>query len=323
MTTKIPVQIRPYERTRYAYQRLKICRRCGEFTVLGDEECAACGKPSLVPVEEHAEALRHRKVWKERILALVLWAAAIALGSSDLEWAAAGAGGLVLFILLVVLQNKQSEAQYRIQLQQLFAGHEEALIEGLAMDHEAAVVVFKEGDKPLAYEMLREVGLLVHTEQLRIDQIVLLQSFILRKDMDLMLEPLLLRRFSPDLAQYIGEIAKIKRELLKERTFRYVLVHELQILRMPQGEKIMALVTGAAVRMKRYVTMYPHLVIRYARLLPKERFLRLCLIVHSDPHRNWGEVGAEVYRIYQEQYRHDPDFDRMSSMSHLAAASRY
>lgn len=322
MTAKIPVQIRPYERTRYAYQRLKRCRRCGNFTVLGDEECAACGKLALVPVEELAETLRNRKMWKERLIALLLWAAAIALGGNDLEWAAAGAGGLVLFVLLVVLQSRRSEAQYRVQLHKLFANGEEALIEGLALDHEAAVEVFREGDKPLAYEMLREIGMLVRTDQVRLDQIVLLQSFILRKDMDLMLEPLLLRGFHPDLVEYIGEIAKIKRELLKERTFRYVLIHELQILRMQHGEKIMARVTGAAVRMKRYVTMYPHLVIRYARLLPKERFLRLCQVVHSDPYRNWGEVGTEVYRIYQEQYSHDPDFARLNGMSYLAAAHR-
>ncbi|MBJ6360955.1 hypothetical protein ACFOQM_06525 [Paenibacillus sp. GCM10012307] len=291
--------------------------------MLGDEECGACGKMALVPVEDRAAALTSGAAWLERLLALVLWGAAIGLGTNDMEWAASGAAGLILIVLLIVAQNKFAETRYRHQLTKLFKRGEDQLVEGLGIDHDEAIEVFQEGDKPLAYEMLREVGMLVRTDQLRMEQILLLQSFILRKDMDLMLEPLLTHRFSPDLVEYIGELAKVRKDLIKEKTFRYVLVHELQILHMEQGEQILARVAGAAVRMKRYVIMYPHLLVRYASKLPKDRFLRLCMILNSDRTRNWGEVGIEVYTVFNARYKHDPDFQSLGGMTFLADSTRY
>ncbi|WP_051235969.1 hypothetical protein [Paenibacillus pinihumi] len=323
MNKKIPVQISPYIRTQYSYEKLKICRSCGNFTVLGDEECGACGKSALVPAQERAAYLTGRSAWLERLLALVLWGAGIGLGTNDMEWAVAGAAGLILMVLLIVMQNKFAETRYRHQLARLFKRGEEQLVEGLGIDHDEAIEVFKEGDKPLAYEMLREVGMLVRTDQLRMEQILLLQSFILRKDMDLMLEPLLTHRFSADLVEYIGELAKVRKDLIKEKAFRYVLVHELQILRMEQGEQILTRVAGAAVRMKRYVIMYPHLLVRYAGKLPKDRFLRLCMILKSEPARNWGEVGIEVYAIFNARYKHDPEFQSLGGMTFLAGSTRY
>lgn len=190
----------------------------------------------------------------------------------------------------------------------MFQQYANTLISGLVRDHQAAFTVFQQGNKPLTYVMLREIGALVQTDQLRLEQIMLLQTFRLRKDMDLMLEPLLMEKFNVDLVAYIGELAKIRRDLLKENTFRYVLQYEAQILKLPDGEAILTSVAGAAVRKKRYLTLYPYLLIRYSRLLPRDRFLRLYRIIKSDTLVRSGPLYDEVIRIYEEKYHLDSDF---------------
>ncbi|WP_138752114.1 hypothetical protein [Paenibacillus sinopodophylli] len=312
MIKKRPVLLTPYIKTRYPYNKLKICRRCNHFTVLGESECPVCSKSALQPVEKRALAALKKSLWGSRLIAMILIAVGIAMSESPLHTVIAAIGGTTLLALLWTMQRRSAPALLRIELEKLFREEAYPLITGLANDRETAIKVFHDGDKPLAYEMLREIGALVHTDQLRIEQILLLQSFVLRKDMDLMLDPLLMNAFHADLVEYIGELAKIRRDLLKENTFRYILLHEARILKMEHGESILIAVAGAAVRMKRYVTLYPYLLMRYARKLPKDRFLRLYSLVQTDPKGNFGPLYDEVTSIYNEKYKWDEDFQQAS-----------
>ncbi|MNR05502.1 hypothetical protein D3C85_1215360 [compost metagenome] len=137
--------------------------------------------------------------------------------------------------------------------------------------------------------------------------------------MALQLESLLLFDFDEGLAEYIGEIARIKPELIKERTLLYVLDHEPEFLSMVNGRDILAATAGAIVRMKRYVTLYPEFIRRYARYLPRDRFLRLFRIVTSDPHLQFSNLATEVAEIYNAKYQWDPDFHKsiQSNGQHL------
>ncbi|RXZ80495.1 hypothetical protein EBB07_18250 [Paenibacillaceae bacterium] len=308
MNGKTAVYLYPYEKTRYAYQKLYICRSCGQFSVLRDETCAGCGKSKLTPIEQRAGFLVKRTMWMEHIIGLLILLFAVVFSPNE-EWIAlSAAGGLLLLLLLLASQRKSVTAKKRKMLIKLIERDPALLRGGLIQDREDAIAVFHDGDKPLAYEMLREIGMLMQTDQLRIEQILLLQSFILRKDMDLMLQPLLMRRFDPDLVAYIGELAKIRRDLLKESAFRYVLVFETQILEMAGGAQILTNVAGAAVRKKRYITLYPHLVMRYARKLPRDRFLRLYDVIRLYPQQDFGELADEVYTIYNERYRNQGSY---------------
>lgn len=313
MMKKLPVKLNPYIKTRYAYKKLKICRKCGHFTVLGDSECEICGRDALVSVDDQAAAMVSKSMWKQRIIAVIIWGIGMPFSSSSKQLTLYLAAGAVLLALLWFMQRRSFASEAMRKLEQLLQEDANKLIAGLAQDREAAIEVFHEGDKPLAYEMLREIGALVHTDQLRVEQILLLQSFSLRKDMDLMLEPLLMDHFNPDLAAYIGELAKIKRELLKEKAFRYLLVHEASILGMDGGEDILVGAAGAAVRMRRYVVMYPYLIMRYARKLPKERFLRLYRMVAANPAGYGEQLVNEVFDIYNEKYKWDNDFTQKPS----------
>ncbi|GGD59316.1 hypothetical protein [Paenibacillus nasutitermitis] len=310
MMKKLPVLLTPYIKTRYPYRKLKICRRCNHFTVLGEADCPVCGHAALQNVEKRAASMLQRSMWKDWFVVLLIMLVGIALSESTKQTILFVAGSLLLLALLWTIQRRTKFALLHVQLEKLFQNEAYALCNGLVKDREAAIKVFESGNKPLAYEMLREIGALVHTDQLRIEQILLLQSFVLRKDMDLMLDPLLMNHFNSDLVEYIGELAKIRRDLLKENAFRYILLHEAQILKMEHGESILIGVAGAVVRMKRYITLYPHLLLRYARKLPKDRFLRLYRMIQSSQTANNGPLYEEVMTIYNEKYKWDEDFQR-------------
>jgi hypothetical protein len=306
MIKKQPVLLNPYIKTRYPYDKLKICRRCNYFTVLGESECPVCNKSALQNAEERAATILQRSMWRSRLIVLLIMTVGLVMSESTMQTSLFAAGSLLLLALLWTIQRRSTPALLLLQLEKLFQKEAYTLFAGLVNDREMAIQVFHDGDKPLAYEMLREIGALVHTDQLRVEQILLLQSFVLRRDMDLMLDPLLMNHFNPDLVEYIGEIAKIRRDLIKENTFRYVLLHEAQILKMEHGESILIGVTGAAVRMKRYISLYPYLVLRYARKLPKDRFLRLYRIIQSS--QSSSSLYDEVMDIYNEKYKWDEDF---------------
>lgn len=308
MMKKLPVLLNPYIKTRHPYNKLKICRRCNYFTVLGDTECPACGKSALQGVEQRASASLTKSAWITRLIVVLIAGVGIVLSSSTLQTILVSAGGMLLLALLWTMQRRLTPALLRRELEKLFLKEAYSLAAGLANDRETAIKVFHDGDKPLAFEMLREIGALVHTDQLRVEQILLLQSFILRKDMDLMLDPLLMDHFNPDLVEYIGELAKIRRELIKENAFRYILLHEAHILKMEHGESILIGVASAAVRMKRYLLLYPYLIMRYAGRLPKDRFLRLYRMVQASPGAFTVPLYEEVMSVYNEKYKWDEDF---------------
>ncbi|MNP56970.1 hypothetical protein D3C76_1517460 [compost metagenome] len=77
---------------------------------------------------------------------------------------------------------------------------------------------------------------------------------------------------------------------------------------MEHGIEILTSVAGAAVRLKQYVQAYPDFIRRYARRLPKDRFLRLYRLIRQYPEHPWGELAIEVSNIRSELYEWDPDF---------------
>ncbi|GAE08585.1 hypothetical protein JCM10914_4890 [Paenibacillus sp. JCM 10914] len=216
---------------------------------------------------------------------------------------------LVLIVLLWQVQRRVLESETFHALDKLFYGHREQILEGLELNKSTAAAAINE-DAQLGYEIVREIGSLVQNDPIRVQQIVLLQSFSLRKDMELELESLLLEDFDPDLVDYIGEIAKIKRDLIKSSAIRYLLAHESSILKMKHGRQVMIDAAGAAVRKKKYIDIFPDFIRRYADGLPRSRFLRLYQIVRRNPGLTWNGLRDQVSAIYNEHYRSDPDFQK-------------
>ncbi|MGN7359645.1 hypothetical protein ACTHPF_19605 [Paenibacillus sp. SAF-054] len=309
MNKKKPVRLRPYYKTRYAYEKLRVCKHCRSFTVLWEDKCANCGKHALIPVMDQARINAKRSMQNERLTALLITLAAVLFSQTFLQIVLCLLGGIALTVLLWWIQRKMLDTQTRRHLDKLLRNSERRIIEGIYLNLTTASAAIKD-DEQLGYEILREIATIVHNDRIRLQQIMLLQTFVLRKDMELELEPLMLEDFEPALAEYIGELAKIKRELIKGSAIRYVLRYEREILRMKDGAGIMASVAGAAVRMKKYVDAYPEFLLRYARQMPRERYLRLYQLVRRHPNQTWNGLRDEVSAIYNEKFRWDPEFQK-------------
>lgn len=315
MNNKIPVQLRPFSHTKYVYEKLRICKHCLRYTVLYEEACPTCGKSGgLITLHEKASNQVKRSIRNDRLIALLITLVSIFFGRTFQDMALALVAGVLLTGVLIYIQNRMKPQAISKELARTFVRDRQQILNGLIANLDWAAAIGKE-NKARSYEMMREIATLVHDDSIRSLQIMLLQSFVLRKDMDLELEPLLQQRFDPDLVEYIGELSKIKRELIKDKTFRYILKYEEHIASMNRGSEILSGVAAAAVRQKRYCLSYAEFLARYARLLPKERFLRLYRVVNGSPQDNWGGLGEEVSRIFTEKYQWDADFQQPATRS--------
>jgi hypothetical protein len=217
-----------------------------------------------------------------------------------------GAGGILLAGLLFYTQRKVRQNENLRSLNELLGRGIGIIKEGLEINRQEAVSVLRENDV-LAYEKLRELSILLRGDRIARQRVALLHGFLLRKDMDLELEQLLLKDFEPLLAEYIGEIAKVRPDLIKDRTLRYVKNYEVEIRNMDNGMTILTGVAGAAVRMKRYALLYSSMIGRYVQDLPKDRFMRLSKLIAANPHEPWNGLDHRVADIREAKYRWDPE----------------
>lgn len=306
MSKKKPVTFRPFKAPRYSYEKLRICRRCGRYTALGEERCTRCGRASLTPVEKQAVSIAGRKMHTRLLLILLLTLASVYFGQSLQQMALSGAGGIVIAGLVYYTQRKVRQNENLYALNELLGRNILRIKEDLELNRQEAVSVLRENDV-LAYEKLREISILLRGDRISRQRVALLHGFQLRKDMVLELEQLLLKDFEPLLAEYIGEIAKVRPDLIKDRTLRYVKNYEVQILEMDKGLAILTVVAGAAVRLKRYALLYSGLIGRYVQELPKDRFLRLSRLIAANPYEPWNGLDAKVAETRELKYQWDPE----------------
>lgn len=238
---------------------------------------------------------------------LLLTLASVYFGNSIEQMMLCGAGGVLLAGLLYYTQRKVRQNENLRSLNELLGRGIGIIKEGLENNRQEAVSVLRENDV-LAYEKLRELSILLRGDRISRQRIALLHGFLLRKDMDLELEQLLLKDFEPLLAEYIGEIAKVRPDLIKDRTLRYVKNYEQEIRHMNNGMTILTGVAGAAVRMKRYALLYSSMIGRYVQDLPKDRFMRLSKLIAANPHEPWNGLDLRVADIREAKYRWDPEF---------------
>ncbi len=307
MTKKRAVTFKPYIKTRYAYEKLRVCRHCHHFTVLWEDKCNLCGKSTLVSIRQRVTATVKRTMLNERLIALFIGLVGVYFGETFLQMILSAAAAILLIALLWFVQRRMLPFEVPSEMEKLFEQEQPRIIEDIKRNRKLAVAALKD-DELLTYEMLREIATFVQNDKIRLQQVVLLQSFVLRKDMDLAIEPLLIDSFDTDLAAYIGEVAKVQRELIKNSSIRYILAYEPHILEMENGAEILSSVAAAAIRLKKYVEAYPEFIRRYARNIPKDRFLRLYRMIQQHPESYWGKLAEEVSQIRREQYEWDSDF---------------
>lgn len=306
MNKKKPVTFRPFKAPRYAHDKLRICRHCGRYTVLGEERCGKCGRAALISAQKQAVSAAGRSMHTRLLLVLLLTLASVYFGQSLKQMALCAAGGIILAGILFYVQRKVRQNENLVALNELLGRNIISIREGLEINRQEAVSVLRENDV-LAYEKLREIGILLRGDRIARQRVALLHGFQLRKDMYLELEQLLLKDFEPLLAEYIGEVARVRPDLIKDRTLRYVKNYEPQILEMDKGETILTAVSGAAVRLKRYALLYSGMIGRYIQQLPKDRFLRLSRLISANPDESWNGLDLKVAEVREAKYRWDPE----------------
>ncbi|MBD8840548.1 MULTISPECIES: hypothetical protein [unclassified Paenibacillus] len=302
MSTKLVVSIRPFHRTTYAYEKLQVCTRCGQYTCLWEDECTACGRGTLISVQAKATSRVKRRIARDLFITLLFGTAATYFGEAIDQTMAAASVSLLLLALLIFMQKRSFEVEQQRELKRTLQQDEELIRQGINRNW-ALVAEARKQDEALAYEMLREIGSLVYNDRIRLQQVALLQSFVLRSDMDLQLKPLLLHSFERLLAEYIGEIARLKPDLIREDAIRYIATYEVNILQLHNGIQILTAVAAAAVRKSKYIELFPSLITRYARFMPKDRFMRLYHTIERYPSKARGGLAESVGRVYNEKYR--------------------
>lgn len=302
MNTKQVVSIRPFNRTTYAFEKLRVCKRCGQYTCLWEDECTSCGRSTLVLVQERAGSRVKRRIARDFFFTIILGSAATYFGETTDQTMLAATVSLLLIGWLIYIHKRAFPVQQLRQMKRLLYEDRENIRQGINRNW-ALVAEARQEDEALAYEMLREIGSLVYNDRIRLQQVALLQSFVLRSDMDLQLKPLLLRNFERLLAEYIGEIARIKPDLIREDAIRYIATYEVNILQLHNGIQILTAVAAAAVRKSKYIELFPSLITRYARFMPKDRFMRLYHTIERYPHKARGGLAESVGRVYNEKYR--------------------
>ncbi|WP_019535139.1 hypothetical protein [Paenibacillus ginsengihumi] len=278
MTERLPVRFRPSARTRYRFERLRQCGRCGAYTVLHDLPCASCGAgDNYVPLRAIARRRARRAELRDMLVFAAVALAGCFLARSGIELAAAVAlsGGAAVLYACLLRCGRFREALETSMLKRLLEDELPGIREGLLRDIESAADDLKSGDYKTAYEKLREIGYLIEGDQVKVLKLLCLNRMLLRADLDLELSSLVPSGFEPDFIRYFGEICKIAPQLVKRDALDYIMKHRWRIQEMPDGRKLLAAAAGAALRVRSYAVRYEALIADAIPDLPQERLLRL------------------------------------------------
>lgn len=306
---KLAVNLSKFVRSDYAYDRLRYCKSCGSYTCLRLDCCSACGaRRTALPLSEYAELLAHRSRRIELFLAVSVVMLAITASATLLQLILSILLGGVGLYLLARLERKYRPFTESRLLRKLLHKDTSAIYKGLQLDLEAARKDTQQARYKEAYEKLREIGVFLHHDSVKIRKIMCLNHLIIRKDMDLELETLVPLEFDKDFIQYLRQAVLLNKQLVRERVLKYILIYRADIEAMEGGREAIVLVLGAALRMKRYILLCQFILEDYAEELPRERFLRLCKLTASDGTLINSPLYLKCREAARIRYGFDPDF---------------
>ncbi|WP_409344069.1 hypothetical protein [Paenibacillus sp. MBLB4367] len=306
---KLPVQFKKNVVTKYAFDRLKVCRKCGAYTVLQHTRCEACGgNRPLVSFHAYSDTVCRRKFHTESALLLALGCLSVAAAGTIPQLLTALAVTLALPLFLWLLYRKALPRRQSIQLEKLVLREHKRIQEGLEKDIVSAVADAKEEQYKSAYEKLREVGVFLHNDRIKKGKISILNRFVLRSDMDLELESLIPSTFDKEFVSYLLEVSKVNPQLIKRKTLNYVDRYMVAIGQLEGGTDLLVNAAGAALRLKQYVDPYMELILTYLDQLPRERILRLCKLLSKREPGEWQLLYDRTKDIVKKKYDFDPEF---------------
>lgn len=305
---KQAVQLSKKKRTKYRFQKLKLCKKCQRYSVLKDEVCPACGT-AYIGIESLVKSIFKNRLFTEAIRILIVVSAGIVFAPTMKTMYYSLIAGLGFCTAYIVLTTIFMKSEYFNLLKNLLRSDFQKIKAGIKYDSDLAKADVKEERLSPAYEKLREIGDFISTDPVKIRRIMVLNEIILRSDMELELEELIPSAYDKDFVKYALEVLKINRTLLTKKGIAYFVQHRTAIVR-DFGMDSLISVAGAALRMKLYILEYSEFIEEYLDYFPKDRVLRLCSIIHANPETNWGSLGEKTNRIVAAKYHYDPDFKR-------------
>lgn len=255
---------------------LVYCKSCNTYHVNDQKPCMKCGKNNTsISLESLAEKTVKRHFLNGLGILLILYALMFIVSMS---WGAIFWGSvytLVCMILYGIIYLVYKKAYYKKELGRHICGNKYKIQQDLQKQWEICKEQMNGGEYLASYEKLRYLSQIIDNDDVRIDKLICLNQFYLRKDLPLELKTVLLEKCNVLLIRYIYEVARLKKELIDEATINYILSYKQYVLTQEKGEEIVASVLGGALRSKFLLNKYALELKEYLSYLPKERLLRL------------------------------------------------
>ncbi len=294
------------KQTRWRFQKLKMCKKCHRYSVLKEKNCPECGAV-YTGVEALAKAIFKYRLFSETLLILMVVSISIIFAPTIEALYYSLIAGVIFALGYVILTLFFIKSEHYYQLRKLLYTDLLKIKAGIQYDIDRAEEAVKEKQVVAGYERLREIGAIIDNDSLKIRSVRALNKIPLRKNMELELEPLIPSSYDRDFVKYALEVLKIKRQLVTKKCIAYFIKYQVEIIK-DFGLDLFMSVAGSALRMKLYIHEFSPFIEEYIDYFPKERFLRLCSIIHSNPSENWGSLAEKTKRQIVLKYNYDPDF---------------
>jgi hypothetical protein len=308
---KQAIQLSKKKRTKYRFQKLKMCKKCNRYSVLKDENCPECGS-TFVGIESLVKSIFKNRLFTEAMRILILVCIGIVAAPTVKTLYISLITGIIFVISYITLTFTFMKSENFIVLKKLLRADFRKIQAGIQFDIDQAKEDVKAEKLAPAYDKLREIGDFIYSDQVKIRQVMVLNDILLRRDMELELEPLIPSSYDKDFVKYALEVLKINRTLFTKKSIAYFIKYRDAVVRDFGMDSLIA-VAATALRMKLYILEFSEFIEEFLEYFPKDRFLRLCNILYLNPDADWGSLEEKTKRMVAIKYHYDPDFKRFVS----------
>ncbi len=280
MTDKLIVHFEPLPTYEAPVDYLSYCLSCNTYHIHNQKPCIKCGKKeNSVSLDKIAMKTVRRQLANRLGIVLIIYAVLFLLSRSIMELILSSVFTVSCILLHVLIYANCKKFLCIRELEKHLLANSGKIKKDLLMQFEQSKDKVMKNEYIEPYDELRYLSKLLDHPEIRIYKLICLSHFRLRADLPLEeMKALLLEDCNMILIRYIGEVAKIKKELIDEATISYILKYENQVLTEEKGAQIIASVLGTSLRSKYLFRKYAPAVVTYVKHFPKERLLRLCKI---------------------------------------------
>ena len=288
------------QKVEYSFENMYYCKKCGDYTTLSQDRCLNCNAQGIMPFNVMVDRMIKFKNTKEIIFLLSMFLLIPVLGgiiftitTSDLVIAF-----LILIVCLasiILIQKKFAKEIKASETLKIIEMEKYRIDKSLEKDFGRINETMADGKYLEAYKMLRQLGTIKKIDSIKKVRVYCLNKFVIRSDMALEMEELLLNYYDKDLVTYIYEVCKIQRNLVKQSTIDYIIKHEEHIQKeFNEANLIFGNIAGAAIYSKSSLEFNKDFVIRHINNIPKDRLTRLERLVERNNRYDWDEIEGAL-----------------------------